>query len=50
VVIFLIWLWVTNVAILLGAELNAELERQREIESGVPEHETIALEPRDPPG
>jgi membrane protein len=49
VVIFLVWLWVTNVAILLGAELNAELERQREIESGVPERETIALEPRDPP-
>ena len=50
VVIFLVWLWVTNVAILLGAELNAELERQREIESGVPERETIALEPRNPPG
>ena len=49
VVIFLIWLWVTNVAILLGAELNAELERQRELDSGIPEEETIALEPRTPP-
>ena len=49
VVVFLVWLWITNVAILLGAELNAELERQREVESGVPESETIALPHRDPP-
>jgi membrane protein len=48
VVIFLVWLWITNVAILLGAELNAELERSRELEAGVPEKETIALPPRDP--
>jgi membrane protein len=46
VIIFLVWLWLTNVAILLGAELNAELERSRELESGVPEERTIALEPR----
>ena len=48
VIIFLVWMWITNVAILLGAELNAELERQRELEAGVPEHETIALPPRQP--
>ena len=36
VVVFLVWLWLTNVAILLGAELNAELERQRELESAFP--------------
>jgi membrane protein len=30
VVIFLIWLWLTNVAILLGVELDAELRRYRE--------------------
>ena len=48
VIIFLVWLWITNVAILLGAELNAELERQRELEAGVPERETIALPPREP--
>ena len=36
VVVFLIWLWITNMAILLGAELNAETERTRQIESGVP--------------
>ena len=49
VVVFLVWLWITNVAILLGAELNAELERQRELESGVPPERTIALDHRDPP-
>src|SRR5688572_20454646 len=43
VIVFLIWLWITNVAILLGAELNAEIERTRELDAGVPEHETIAL-------
>jgi membrane protein len=46
VIVFLVWLWISNVAILLGAELNAELERRREGESGVPEDRTIAVEPR----
>jgi membrane protein len=36
VIIFLVWMWLTNVAVLLGAELNAETERGREIEEGVP--------------
>src|SRR3954451_12139253 len=36
VVVFLVWLWITNLAILLGAECNAETERARRIESGVP--------------
>jgi len=49
VIVFLVWLWLTNVAILLGAELNAELERSRELESGVPEERTITLEPRQAP-
>jgi membrane protein len=50
VIIFLVWVWISNVAILLGAELNAEVERRREVESGVPEEETIAVEPRVRPG
>jgi len=50
VIVFLVWLWISNVAILLGAELNAELERRREVESGVPEEEAIAVEPRARPG
>jgi membrane protein len=48
VIVFLVWLWITNLAILFGAELNAELERQRELEAGVREADTIALDPRDP--
>jgi len=36
VIVFLVWMWLTNVAVLLGAELNAETERGREIEEGVP--------------
>jgi membrane protein len=36
VIIFLVWLWITNTVILLGAELNAEIERGRQIEGGTP--------------
>jgi len=36
VIIFLVWLWITNIAILLGAEVNAETEHQRAIEAGLP--------------
>ncbi len=46
VIVFLVWLWISNCAVLLGAEMNAELERGRELESGVPEERTIAVEPR----
>jgi membrane protein len=35
VVVFLLWLWITNMAILLGAEFNAETERARQLETGV---------------
>ncbi|KAB2350920.1 YihY/virulence factor BrkB family protein [Actinomadura rudentiformis] len=47
VVIFLVWMWVSNVAILLGAELDAELVRARRIEEGVPEDAVPYAEPRD---
>ena len=47
-VTFLVWLWITNIAVLLGAELNAELERSREIEAGVSgAEEEIQLPPRE---
>jgi membrane protein len=36
VVIFLVWLWISNIALLLGAEWNAEIERARQIEAGHP--------------
>jgi len=35
VVVFLLWLWITNIAILLGAEFNAETERAKQLEAGV---------------
>ncbi len=50
-VTFLVWLWITNIAVLLGAELNAELERSREIEAGVPGAEDeLQLPPRQEAG
>jgi membrane protein len=36
VIVFLVWLWISNIAILLGAELNAEIARARQIETGHP--------------
>jgi membrane protein len=47
VIIFLVWLWITNLGVLLGAELNAELERGRQIEGGLPPDEEPFLEHRD---
>ena len=47
VIIFLIWLWISNIAVLLGAEFNAELERSRQIEAGHPPEKEPFLEPRD---
>jgi membrane protein len=49
VVAFLVWLWISNMALLFGAELNSELERQRELEAGVPAEHQLQLEPRDRP-
>jgi membrane protein len=49
VVTFLIWLWISNIAILLGAEFNAELERSRAIERGEPATREPFLPPRDEP-
>jgi YihY family inner membrane protein len=47
VIIFLVWLWLSNTAILLGAELNAELERSRAIAAGHPPEEEPYMELRD---
>jgi membrane protein len=47
VVIFLVWLWISNIAVLLGAELNAELERARRLEGGQPAGREPYVEPRD---
>jgi membrane protein len=40
------WLWLTNVALLFGAELDAEIERQKELREGVPETQTLNLPTR----
>ncbi|MFI6868505.1 YihY/virulence factor BrkB family protein [Nocardia sp. NPDC050406] len=47
VVIFLVWLWLTNIALLLGAEINAELDHGKAIAEGLPEHVEPFAEPRD---
>jgi membrane protein len=48
VIVFLTWLWITNNVILLGAEVNAEIERGRQIQGGLrPENKEPFLEPRD---
>jgi membrane protein len=46
VIIFLVWLWISNMAVLLGAEFDAELDRQRAINGGIPEDEAFSV-PRD---
>ncbi len=47
VIVFLLWLWLTNNALLFGAELDAELERARELQAGIEAEGTIQLPPRD---
>ncbi len=48
-IVFLVWLWISNIALLLGAELNAEIERGRRIEAGHAPDEEPFLPPRDEP-
>jgi membrane protein len=40
-IVLLVWLWLSNVALLFGAELNAEIEREKELAEGVPAAETL---------
>ena len=47
VIVFLLWLWITNNALLFGAEVDAEVERARELQAGMHAEETIQLPPRD---
>jgi membrane protein len=50
VISFLVWLWISNVALLLGAELDAELERERELKAGLPAERELQLPPRQAAG
>lgn len=49
VIIFLVWLWISNIAILLGAEFNAEIERARAADAGQSVSEEPYVELRDVP-
>ena len=49
VIIFLVWLWISNLAVLFGAEFDAELERSRQLEAGLPAEENLQLPARTPP-
>ena len=49
VIVFLTWLWLSNIAVLLGQQMNAELERERELEAGLPAEKEIQLPPREAP-
>jgi membrane protein len=42
-IVLVAWLWLTNVALLFGAELDAEIERHKQLGEGVPEQETLNL-------
>src|ERR1700712_1939669 len=47
VIVFLLWLWITNLALLFGAELDSETERGRQLQAGIKAEETLQLPPRD---
>jgi membrane protein len=47
VIVFLLWLWIANLALLFGAEFDAELERSRQLQAGIAAEEDIQLPPRD---
>ena len=47
VIVFLVWLWITNIALLLGVEFNAETQRERAIRAGMPSDLEPFVELRD---
>ncbi|WP_082526296.1 YihY/virulence factor BrkB family protein [Kitasatospora sp. MBT63] len=47
VIVFLVWLWISNLAVLLGLEFDAELARERATRGGLPEGEEPYVRPRD---
>jgi membrane protein len=46
VIVLLVWVWLTNVALLFGAEINAEIEREKELSEGVAFADTLDRPPR----
>jgi membrane protein len=49
IILFFVWLWMSNVAVLLGAEFDAELHRGRAIAAGQPEEQEPYVELREEP-
>ena len=47
VIVFLLWLWIINLALLFGAEFDSEVERGRQLQAGIEAEETVQLPPRD---
>ena len=47
VIVTLLWLWITNLALLLGAEIDSELERGRQLQAGIAAEEELQLPARD---
>jgi membrane protein len=47
IIIFLVWLWISNIAILLGLEFDAEMQRQRLVDAGLPDDVEPFVELRD---
>jgi membrane protein len=49
VIVFLLWMWITNLAFLVGLQLDAELERERELQAGLPAETELQLPERSAP-
>jgi membrane protein len=47
VIVTLLWLWITNLALLFGAEIDSELERGRQLQAGIPAEDELQLPARD---
>ncbi|MGE2721565.1 YihY/virulence factor BrkB family protein [Mycolicibacterium celeriflavum] len=47
VIVFLLWLWITNLALLFGAEVDAEVERGRQLQAGLPAEHELQLPMKD---
>jgi membrane protein len=50
VITFLVWMWLSNLALLFGGELDSELERERELKLGLPAEKELRLRPQQAHG
>jgi membrane protein len=50
VITFLVWMWLSNLALMFGGALDSELERERELKLGLPAEEELRLRPRQAAG